>query len=186
VLDQFDGDNDEKRASYLEYVAAVPDEESDYPLEIGNFRIGAKGLCSISPLEDRDSGHGHDILGSRDFGVALLKKLSCSRGYQGRSRGREHRDVEALLRLIVDRYGLLEGSLSSPRRTQVVVAARDLAAYALQHLAGLSLSDTARVLAKTSVAVRKASDRAATALLRGNIQYENTLHDIANIIRQDV
>jgi putative transposase len=186
VLDQFDGNTDEKRASYLEYIAAVPDEEPDMSLEYGNFRLGPRGLSCITPVEGNASGHGYDILGSREFGVALLKKLDCTRGYPRRSRGIEHRDVEAVLRLIVDAYGLLEGSLASPRRTQEVVAARDLAAYALQELVGLSLSDTARVLAKTSVAVRRASERAVNAMITGNIIYENILLDIGTIMRHEV
>jgi putative transposase len=182
VLDHFDGNIDERHAGYLEFIAATPDEESDSLLEFGNFRIGLRGLSRINPLENHDCHRVYNILGSREFGTAILRKFESSRGYLSRSRGREHSEVEAVLRLIEGSCGLLKGALASPRRTQEVVIARDLASYVLQKKVGLSLSDTARVLGKTPASVRQATDRATIAISSGDLMFENILIELYKII----
>ena len=147
VLALFGGNKIEAMSSYLNMM------ESDSPAwEYAGegFILGRKGVVSsrLSDLISMDSPRRTGLLGDVESSAAVARSVIGSGSIAVRNRA-EHEKVEAILSETLSRFDLNPGSLTGSSRNGAITEARAFAAKRLVTEAGLSFSETGRLLGMT-------------------------------------
>ncbi len=148
VLSLFGGSRSEALSSYLNMM------ESDSPAwEYAGegFILGRKGVVSsrLSDLISMDSPRRTGLLGDVESSAAVARSVVGSVSIDVRNRAAEHEKVESILSETLSRFKLSPGVLTGNSRRGSITQARAYAARRLVSEAGLSFTETGRLLGMT-------------------------------------
>lgn len=148
VLALFGGSRSEALTSYLNMM------ESDSPAwEYAGegFILGRKGVVSsrLSDLVSMDSPRRTGMLGDMESSAAVARSVIGSGSIDVRNRAATHEKVESILKETLSRFNLNPGALTGCSRNGTITEARAFAAERLVTEAGLSFTETGRLLGMT-------------------------------------
>ncbi len=184
VLDCFSGNESGKIDAYLEY---LEEDKSDpeYLLTNGSFIVNSKGLVSTeSSLPGPVNRSGFPLLGSREFGLSVLKQLRGSDAGSSRVRTPVHQVITSLVILIEDYWRIPAGSLRSGGRRDSIVEAREVLSYLLVDTIGLTFSDSGHIVGLSRQGVSDAAERFRVRMRSESSIYKQLLHHAYEIIGQ--
>ncbi len=147
VLALFGGSRSEALSSYLDMMGS---DSPAWEYAGEGFILGRKGIVSsrLSDLISMDSPRRTGLLGDVESSAAVARSVIGSGSIAVRNRA-EHEKVEAILSETLSRFDLNPGSLTGSSRNGAITEARAFAAKRLVTEAGLSFSETGRLLGMT-------------------------------------
>ena len=160
VLDHFPGDEHQRVSAYTGFLENDHSENSRSCLSSGCFAVSSKGLIPVGQSgADAGYGEGFRLLGTREFGLSVLKRLKEMDDRTFRTRSPSHDVIISLVRLVEDHWKLTEGSLRSGGRRESAVHAREALSFLLIDSLGLTLSDSASIVGVSRQGVCGAIER---------------------------
>lgn len=171
---------------YLDYLNQSEEAGEDI-FDVGNFFIGAEGIVERStssrPVPTKDKHL--PILGDRQFSKDMMAQLNPLQGHpMKRDRSREHSLAMTFIRAVESFMGLSEGVLSKRGGGRTRAAAREIAAYALIDLLGMTLRDAAGIMGISRQGVSVSRERFLVDLDGNRLVYESLLANIKVILQQ--
>lgn len=153
---------------YRSYLASDMTSEVE-DLETGTFRIGPRGLETVSPhAVGVTTGINHRILGSKAFATQVLDRVRQHRGAGIRSRGTEHEMVRMIIEMALTHWSITLQQLTAGRRTKHLAEARSFVASCLIDQLGLSLGDAGGILHQSRQGVTSAARRFRLSIESGD------------------
>lgn len=148
VLSMFRTEKARALAAYLEMMS------SDSPAweYVGEgFILGSRGMSSgrVSDLMSERTPSSRRVLGDRKTTAELATSLKADSRHGIRDRDSSREKIEEIFRDILARFGLGQGDLTRNTRNGTITAARAAAARRLLDEAGLSMTETGRLLGIT-------------------------------------
>jgi len=185
VLDYFSEDGLHGVPAYLDYLEEDELKHSEQCFSTGSLVVNSKGLIPINQsFTQVGYKNGFPILGTRSFGVSVLRKLRASDAGTSRLRRPEHHVLMSIVRLVEDHWNLPAGSLHSGGRSESIVRAREVLAFVMIDTLGLKLRDSASMVGLSSPGAHGAAGRFRRRMDTEPESVEGLLNQIYRVIKQ--